>query len=108
MPERAPHALSPVARRFPPRLLQEATQSLEPRLIDAFLDPTQWGQSLVLGVRPPAFVALLGLEEGTSLACPIAPDGVPVDQEGARQAQLGPAWAFEQSVELCLLVDGEV
>ena len=54
----------------------------------------------VLGVRPPALVALLGIDGCKPLACLVAPDGVPLDQEGTCQTLLDPTWVVQQALEL--------
>ena len=63
MAERASRAFGAIAGGFPQRMLQEATQALEPCAIDAFLNPTQRSKLSILRVRLPALVALLGLGE---------------------------------------------
>ena len=81
MAKRPSHALGPIARGLPGRLLEKATQSFEPRAIHAFLNPTQRGVLSVLSVRPPTLIAHLGLQEQRPLALGVAPDGIPLDQE---------------------------
>lgn len=62
---------------------------LEARLIHTLLDPSQGCQPSVRRVGLPALMADLGLGERAALTRAIAPDRVPVEQEGPRQTEIG-------------------
>src|SRR5207245_18941 len=102
------HSLGPIARGLPGRLSEEATQAFEPRTIDAFLNPTQRGELSVFRVCPPILIAHLRVQERAALSVIVAPDGIPLDQEGACQTELGPTRAVQHGLQLCLIVAREV
>src|SRR5262249_26644412 len=93
VPEPSPHPLGPVVRRLPDRLPQELAEPLKARLVHLLLDAPQRRHGVVVGVGAPLLPAAPRLVAVATAAVRIAPDGIPVGQEGPRHPQVGPEWA---------------